>query len=805
MRRALIGLLITCLIPGARMSAEELQVPRSAIERGLEWRGAVLEEKDYTLWDVSPIRGDDGKVHLFVGRWPEKNVDPAWRKSSEIAHYVGDGPEGPFRFHDVVLQGTGRDTWDKYAPHNPEVRRIGDDYVLTYIANSDFHQPPHPRNQRIGMAVSKSLDGPWRKVGREGLILEPSPDKDHWTHGSQVVNPTLLKVGARFHLYFKSLCQGQKGTVYGVAVSDHLEGPYQITGGPLTTKGVMIEDGFAFEWQGRICLISTDNHGGVTGVRGGGALWVSDNGLLFNPAWTQSAYQRIPAYYHDYDATKVKRIYGSDPKLERPKLLMENGAPAWLYAPSGLNVTGGERTVIHALKVNLKPGDGPLPGRTRIACLGDSITFGTGADRPETESYPARLAGLMGPDFEIRNFGVGGTTLMAAGDTPYWTRKEFKAAQEFRPDIAILMFGTNDTCGPPRNNWEKSAGFSKDADEMIGIFKRTGARVIISLPPPMLPGTPGLKPERRVDLTERAARLEQVRLWWREAAAKHGAGIVDLGGTLEADREHVTDGVHPTTMGYARIADRIAGALKGSPPPAKAPAVDEKGDNAELLFRMVDPERNPFPKTPRRDLSVNIGGGKGVVISPHWVLTAAHCISSRRGDSVNMNYVDDSGKKVTLASDKVIRHGSTDLALVRLKSPANGRSPLLLLKDGFPVSRKGQPPYRLAKIAGNGVWEDIPARVSPKSDGMRFYVSEDEREGKAGTSGSPWVMRSPLVGDVLVGITHGTGRIPQVGKVCGWIEETVNSMSADRILWATPGQALPTPPVSGARNEENHQ
>ena len=339
------------------------KVPHSAIARGMEWRGVVLEEKDFTLWDVAPIRTDDGKVHLYVGRWPETNVDPAWRKSSEIAHYVGDQAEGPFRFHDVALRGTGTDTWDKYAPHNPEVRKFGDTYVLTYIANSDFHQPPHPSNQRIGMAVSKSPNGPWRKVGKDGLILEPSADPKHWTFGSQVVNPTLIKVGGRYHLYFKSRCQGQPGTVYGVAIADRLEGPYQITGGPLTTKGVMIEDGFAFEWQGKVCLISTDNHGSVTGIRGGGALWVSEDGMIFNPAWTQVAYELIPDYFKGYDPKSVKKIYGIDPKIERPKLLMENGQPAWLYGPSGWNVTGGQRTVIHALRIHLNPGDSPLPSQ----------------------------------------------------------------------------------------------------------------------------------------------------------------------------------------------------------------------------------------------------------------------------------------------------------------------------------------------------------------------------------------------------------------------------------------------------------
>ena len=336
-------------------------VPASAIAQGLEWMGVAVAETNYTIWGASPILGEDGKVHLFVERWPEPNVDPGWRRSSEIAHYVGDQPEGPFRFHDVALQGTGRETWDKYAPHNSEIRKFGDTYALAYIANTDYHQPPHPLNQRIGLAVSKSLEGPWRKLGHEGLILEASPETNHWTHGSQVVNPTMLEIAGKFFLYFKTHYGGQPGLVYAVAIADRLEGPYHIYDQPLTTRGVTIEDGCAFEWRGKICLMSTDNHGAVTGIRGGGALWVSDDGLRFNPAWTQVAYGLIPTYYHGYDPQRVKKIYGGDPKFERPKVLLIKGAPRYFYAPSGWNVVGGQRTVLHVLRIQLKPEDGPLP------------------------------------------------------------------------------------------------------------------------------------------------------------------------------------------------------------------------------------------------------------------------------------------------------------------------------------------------------------------------------------------------------------------------------------------------------------
>ena len=70
--------------------------------------------------------GEDGTVHLFVARWPcELKVDPGWRSHSEIAHYVGETPEGPFKFSDVAITGTGKDTWDQR-------------HVLEGAANSGF-------------------------------------------------------------------------------------------------------------------------------------------------------------------------------------------------------------------------------------------------------------------------------------------------------------------------------------------------------------------------------------------------------------------------------------------------------------------------------------------------------------------------------------------------------------------------------------------------------------------------------------------------------------------------------------------
>jgi len=81
-----------------------------------EYAGIAVEDPGYTVWGSSPIRDEQGQIHLFVARWPaELKVDPGWRSHSEIAHYVGSSPEGPFRFSDIALTAEGMKFTQAYA------------------------------------------------------------------------------------------------------------------------------------------------------------------------------------------------------------------------------------------------------------------------------------------------------------------------------------------------------------------------------------------------------------------------------------------------------------------------------------------------------------------------------------------------------------------------------------------------------------------------------------------------------------------------------------------------------------------
>jgi hypothetical protein len=319
-----------------------------------EFVGKALEEPGYTIWGTSPICGDDGKVHLFVARWPcELKVDPGWRTHSEIAHYVGNSPEGPFRFVEVVGKGKGEEYWNAAGFHNPSIKKIDGKYVLVYIANDGA--PNHGPNQRIGMLVSKSLNGPWKEVPNENEpLLIPPPDSNSWCYnsGCGVNNPAFLKhPDGRYFLYFKAMTGPRpEGKVkMGLGIADKLEGPYIIQPNPITANDRGIEDGYAFIYNGKFALLTTDNHGMIES--GGGILWTSEDGIHFNTY--EKGFHRINQYTN-IDMKQVAVHYGpqnSDyAKFERPQILMKDGKPAYLYAPSGINIYGGDCTVSYVLK-----------------------------------------------------------------------------------------------------------------------------------------------------------------------------------------------------------------------------------------------------------------------------------------------------------------------------------------------------------------------------------------------------------------------------------------------------------------------
>lgn len=82
---------------------------------------------------------------------------------------------------------------------------------------------------------------------------------------------------------------------------------------------------------------------------GGGLIWSSDDDIKFTHV--EKGYHTIDEYLPEEKLQHAVRHYGPEVLIfERPQMLLKDGEPAYLYAPSGYNIFGGESTVSYVLK-----------------------------------------------------------------------------------------------------------------------------------------------------------------------------------------------------------------------------------------------------------------------------------------------------------------------------------------------------------------------------------------------------------------------------------------------------------------------
>ena len=190
----------------------------------------------------------------------------------------------------------------------------------------------------------------------------------------------------------------------------------------------------------------------------------------------------------------------------------------------------------------------------RVACIGDSITWGFTILNRRSNSYPAQLQQLLGPDYHVRNFGYNDASARYDADTPYVSKKVYSKSLDWNPDIVLLMLGTNDT---KRRNWDPEI-FRRDYKKLVQSYLDLPSkpRVILIAPIriflPMNIPLLGLYP----DTMENG-----VRPAIREIAAEMGLDLVDLV-NLFPDSKYMLDGVHPQATGARMLAETIYSSVK---------------------------------------------------------------------------------------------------------------------------------------------------------------------------------------------------------------------------------------------------
>src|SRR5690606_17684660 len=184
----------------------------------------------------------------------------------------------------------------------------------------------------------------------------------------------------------------------------------------------------------------------------------------------------------------------------------------------------------------------------KIACVGNSITYGSGVANREHNAYPAQLQAMLGPGYQIRNFGVGGATLLNKGDKPYRKTQAYTDALQFKPDVVFIKLGTNDSKLQNRVHLDE---FEADYIDLINTFKEgnTETRIVLLL----------LLPSFTFDTTGiwNGAIKNRIIPIIQSVAYKTGSEIVDLYQLFIDKDELLPDMVHPSSLGAMVIAQRL--------------------------------------------------------------------------------------------------------------------------------------------------------------------------------------------------------------------------------------------------------
>ena len=196
-------------------------------------------------------------------------------------------------------------------------------------------------------------------------------------------------------------------------------------------------------------------------------------------------------------------------------------------------------------------------GKIKVACVGNSVTWGMTITDREKNCYPAQLQKMLGDKYEVRNFGHSGTTLLQHGHRPYVDQQEYKEALNFKADLVIIHLGLNDT--DPRNWPEYSEEFNADYIRLIDSFRQANpkAKIWICLMTPIFDRHPRFESGTR-------DWHAQIQKHIRQVATATRVPLIDLNTPLYSRPDLLADAIHPNAEGAKIIAETVYGALTGN-------------------------------------------------------------------------------------------------------------------------------------------------------------------------------------------------------------------------------------------------
>ncbi len=208
----------------------------------------------------------------------------------------------------------------------------------------------------------------------------------------------------------------------------------------------------------------------------------------------------------------------------------------------------------YGMVISYQPVKKARENQIRVACVGDSITYGFMVRNRRQNCYPAVLNKLLGENYCVNNFAYTNRTAIKSADYPLTNEKIYGKSLAFKPDIVVILLGTNDS---KANNWNKEK-FVADYGEMIDDYLslESKPKVFVLIPPPLFEVRGKVLYKLRQDVVE-----NEIVPAVKRIAKANGAELIDIFSVFEGRNKLFADGVHPNAKGCKLMAQAVYNAI----------------------------------------------------------------------------------------------------------------------------------------------------------------------------------------------------------------------------------------------------
>lgn len=189
----------------------------------------------------------------------------------------------------------------------------------------------------------------------------------------------------------------------------------------------------------------------------------------------------------------------------------------------------------------------------KVACVGNSITFGAGIWNRDKDSYPAVLGQMLGDAYAVRNFGFSARTMLNKGDYPYMKEQMFRDVLDYQPDIIVVKLGTNDS---KPYNWKYGKEFGRDLETMLAAFRKLASKPLVYLCSPAKVYGSGPVINDSVIVNYIIPEISRI-------ARKEKLEVIDVHTATSGMPQSFPDNVHPNEAGAIVLAGTVYKALTG--------------------------------------------------------------------------------------------------------------------------------------------------------------------------------------------------------------------------------------------------